>query len=180
MISFKASYIGTSNIQIQNKNGVWSDKPSSFVRLHPQCPRDFLTIGRTAILWYKNNNARPTLASSIYNDAAYDYENLHYYALTEQQSDFEELIPEKILGFAEIKPIRKDLHEIVFLQVNPEKNYKNKNRNVKNIGSSIINALVKYFPKKNIILEPASEALNFYLKQGFKSQVMSRYLKYYV
>lgn len=180
MITFRAQCYSTTEYLQKNNKKKYIPTPASFVEINYKEKEDLSAIIKTSEIWRKNNDGKTTFASEIaYN--AYYYHNKpisKIYALTKQMNDFKNLIPEKILAIMEVLP-RDNFNEILLLQVDPLKNFEKKLRECKNIGSAFIQSFIKMFPKKDIILEPLENAREFYLKQGFENQVLSRLLRYY-
>ena len=181
MINFKASYHLSTEYLKKNVNNEYEKFPASFVEIQTKQKDDIFALMHTAKLWQTENNGKTTFASDIAHDAYYDnhIQTAKIFALTKQKNNFENLIPEKILALMEVLPRGKKLQEIIFLQVSPEKNFNNKNREYKNIGKSFVTSLINLFPQKDIVLEPLENARKFYLKLGFENQLLSRTVRYY-
>ncbi len=161
-ISFKASYICDSQVKRNNK-----PCSLSFVQIDTKNKSDIIALKELDSMWGKK-----TFFSEISDNASQD--NLYglnskydqYYALTAQTKDFDKLDSEQILGLVQVEP---DLHcnEIKYLQVLPTQNYSNPEREYKNLGSSIVNTIMKLFPEKKLMLYSSNSAINFYKKLGF-------------
>jgi len=189
-ISFKANPMMQVSVK-KLDNNKYAPAKATLVELCPDNANDLSCLDDVSGIW------KETFAYGIWHDAYQQHvnghdekEKTHFYAVTEQNKDFEKLNPNKILGLVEFKKNDgKHSNEIVFLQTNPKNishhKSKNKPQNIfaellsifslnkskteyKSIGSSIINSLKTLFPNEDIFLYSAEWAQGFYKKQGFK------------
>ena len=119
----------------------------------------------------------------IADNASLDYrcktsfEDKKYYVLTCQKRNFEKLDPDSILGAVQVESHEK-YNEINYLQVIPEQNYLNPEREYKNVGASIVDTILKLYPNKQLMLYSSNSAINFYKKIGFnQDKTDTRYNK---
>lgn len=86
--------------------------------------------------------------------------------LTKQTDNFEHLKAKDVIGTAEISKIKNGEIELVYLQANPQFVYSFEPRQIKNIGTSILDYLKQVNNKIRLI--SSSSSINFYLKNKFK------------
>ncbi len=169
-INFKASFLKTVYIPKKVSDSNYKKQEVSIVELDPKNKKDVMALAETACKW---ENVAPGYSSEIYNEALKtkmypDVIAEHYYALTRQNEDYENLSADKILGLA-LYSEKNDIHnELNWLQVNPETNKKNSTeRKYKNIGTELVN-YIKQIADKPIYVQSADDAMKFYEKNSFK------------
>ena len=121
----------------------------------------FSTIALNVV---KKRLAHLPLKTKNYPDVAQE----HYLALTTQNSNFEAVEPNKILGLALYFEKKAPANEIAWLQSNPSTNHESGIRTYKKIGTTLVNYMKGLF-KKPLYVQSADNAIPFYQKQGFKS-----------
>lgn len=94
--------------------------------------------------------------------------------LTKQTDNFEHLKAKDVIGTAEISKIKNGEIELVYLQANPQFVYSFEPRQIKNIGTSILDYLKQVNNKIRLI--SSSSSINFYLKNKFKMVSVKRHL----
>ncbi len=179
MINFRANYIGNTPIK-QLYNNKYVDTKANLIELNPNNNSDLMALKEIGNSWYCGSS----LAAEIYLDAKENYlystkNKQKFYALTSQKDTFEKLNSEKILAVIEAEEYNKNILEIIFLQVHPYYNYYSYDREYKKIGSGLLDIIKKIYSDKIIILKPVFEAINFYLKNGFKELSKHSLYMYY-
>ncbi len=107
-------------------------------------------------------------ASSIYSDVVINKRADSVYAVTKQMDSFENLLPRKILGLAEVFRITRDKISLEYIQVKPKYAYDEDNfRGLKGIGGALVNFLKSSENVKKIQVNPTYSAMDFYVKKGF-------------
>lgn len=164
-ITFKAKYVSTHRIKQLNDN---SSPKVNLVELDPMSEKDIQAIKTVNLMWKDGY----TYADDILDDLC-DYVETNlpqkvFLALTTQKKNFQELIPEKILGLGDIltEP-NSDQIKIKRLQTAPNEEYNNPKRNLAGIGRALLDGIKKMFPV-NITLDSEKDAIEFYLKNGFE------------
>ncbi len=161
-ISFKGHYICDSQVKRNNKPCALS-----FVQIDTKNKSDIAALKELDYMY-----ERKSYFGDISDNASLDYRcnisfnDKKYYVLTSQKRDFEKLDSDMILGAVQVEP-HENCNEINYLQVIPEQNYFNPEREYKNLGSSIVNTIMKLFPEKKLMLYSSNSAINFYKKLGF-------------
>lgn len=181
MINFKAKPIYPVNIMKIDGVGYRTKTPANFVELESNSYSDVLALSRAAMLWDKENNNKTTLAAAIFSDFVDDYTKpeFKFFAVTKQMEGFDRLNPDDILGIAEVKPLTSKMQELVLLQTRPRDKFISQNRKYTEVGRNLVESIISLFPKKDLLVEPLAEARDFYFKLGFKSQILSRFLRFY-
>lgn len=173
MISFKANYIN-SEIILKNDNVRHSPQKVAFVELNPDCLSDAECVEQVANSWIDFEKEHDFFGYTIYNGLIRNKSRLQrisgerFFALTSQLDDFHCLIPDKILGLAQVMESDKDTQYLEYLQVNPRNTKGALHPEFRHIGTAMLNSLKKVFVDKNITLDSVRYATNFYLKNGFK------------
>lgn len=170
-INFTANLIKRTQIQRRNSDNKFEPYDVSIVELDKNYEPDINSLYKASILW---NDQGARYSSNIYHDATkgYEYDDVkreHYFALTEQNKDFDNLDEEKILGLMLFSESVYPDDEITWLQVRPNTNTPNSwKRKYKGVGTAMINMLKDTNLKKDIRVKSADDAVEFYKKQGFK------------
>ena len=172
-INFGAKPINRINIKIFDKRvNDFVHCQATFVKLDPKNSSDISAVGEAAKTW-KNSK----YASKIATAARWMNTNpIEVYALTIQKDKFDTLIPEKILGLAEMRKDNKipDEDFLYHLQVKPDainvdSNGKN---NYKYVGSSILKSLKKIYSDIFLYAEDNQKIQKFYRDNGFIADYM--------
>lgn len=172
-INFTANFLKTTKIPKLNNDGKYSNAKVSLVELNKKDNSDKNALKKVANLW---NEKEFTYASEIFYDAAkpFEYDNItkeHYYALTTQSENFENLEPEKILGLNVFSETTKPENELNWLQTDPSQRYGSiEKRQYTEIGKTIVEYLKEHFTNKPISVFAADDAINFYKQLGFKNR----------
>lgn len=193
MISFTAKYISPVIIDKKNpQNGKFEPCKGCFIEFDSLNQIDINALGKISDKW--NNNH--TLAESMlleaqeifYNSQHIGFNNkpnskIRFFGLTTQQTGFDIVDADKVLGLAEVESRSKTVNETVFLAVHPEHKYIAKNRQFKHVGEVILETIEKIFPHKIHILAPSDDdARAFYRKLKYvvykkNSEYLAKYLK---
>ena len=172
MISFKANLIyNDRKVTKYDFNKTTQDHPVSFVRVIPTDEKDILALQKTKDLWKKT-----TFASTIFDRALgmfydeIDPEDREIFLLTEQNSDFENLVAEKILAMGLVMTRSKFSKYITYLQTNPNYMFQNRQNclsGLKGIGTEFLECCKLKFKDFLLILNATKDSEQFYLKNGF-------------
>ena len=168
-ISFGANPL--NRIKIKKYNSIekrFENYPVRFVRLENKYS-DISVVDRAAVEWEDAKYIKRIASSSHWMNIRDDVE-IDVYALTTQQNNFDELIFDKILGFAEIRNDANNRKKRILnrLQVRPDAiNLGNPhNKKFKHIGCSILKSLKKIY--NNLHLESENILTDeFYMANGF-------------
>lgn len=132
-----------------------------FVEINSQNKKDIKVLKKIAKNWDSKS-----YASNIFEKAK-SQPTLKTYALTKQNSDYENLEHENVLGLCQLSKEMGDVVCIEYLQTNPEFQIENKNRVYKKIGSRILHSLKKVFYDKTLRVNYLFEKITFYMDNGF-------------
>lgn len=170
-INFTANFITNKRILKRNENGMYAPYNISVVELDKNNEKDKEALHDTVVDWYYDN-ARYIF--DIYHEADkdYDYPNVnqeHFYAITKQTSNFDDLEYKEILGLMLFSETKLKEDEINFLQVKPTTNkHQSYIQEYKNVGKTLIEFLKETKNKKTIMVNSVPEMVDFYKKQNFK------------
>lgn len=179
MINFKANFIKPVTIKHGNNK-----QDVSFVEIDTNNKKDITTLSNVAYGW-----GIKTYAYDIYTNAAdtwrkggmgfYSVNPEHYYAVTKQKDNFEDLNFNEILGVVQLNE-NDDSNEIKYLQIDPKHCHGSDKRKYSNIGHSIVDSLKSLYPQKKMTLYANYDAIDFYKKEGFKEdESNTRYYEMY-
>lgn len=172
-INFTANLVKQTQVQETADNNNYIPSDVSIVELDKHDERDIKSLYKTIILW-KDQNAK--YSSEIYHEAVkgYEYDDTeqeHYFALTSQKNDFNNLDPERILGLMLFSQTNRTEDEINWLQVRPNTSHKQTwKRQYKGIGEGLINLLKGTWLNKPIHVQADVNAVEFYKKMGFTNR----------
>ena len=178
-INFKAKPINKIAVQKYSKSQKsFLPLKTTFVKLDSESRRDLLVVEYAAAKW-KDAKYIQKIATATHwmNNLPIDV-----YALTTQEKNFDKLILNKILGFAEMRPDDNDSRFVMlhYLQVKPEaiSSSRAKVKNYNNVGSSILSLLKKVYKNISLFSEDIPATHNFYRKNKFirDQGCYSRYL----
>ena len=169
-IRFGAKPIKRIKIQKFNKNiKDYAPIQAAFVKLESRS--DIETVHSVAELWSDNLYIKKIATAARWMD----FLPIEIYALTTQTNNFNNLKPNKILGFAEMRndnnfPKYKQLYH---LQVKPDainvnnNNNKNKNNKYKHVGGAMLESLKCIYNNISLFTINSPNIENFYRKHGF-------------
>ena len=164
-ISFTACYKAGTTVKKDGKI-----QCANIVELK-QNKRDLDTLKRLSLLWSKQgSNFLPYLVSDFVTNFVDNFDDKQCLAVTLQENNFEQLDPQKILGVSLI--IKEgDAKRISWLQVQPNNCYssKSENKNIRQIGHSLLSYIIKEYGKTPIYVLSSYDAMTFYKKHGFST-----------
>ena len=147
---------------------------ASIVKLDPKNSYDMNALDEISKYWDSIHNwIEFCFADDIYKDALKtaknNTKNKSFLALTLQNSNFEHLEKDKILGLAEVVTDKsKKLHKISYLQAHPSHTRYGADRGFKRIGKRLMEFILKNYPM-DIELTSLDSLRSFYKKFGFRS-----------
>lgn len=185
-VSFKAKYINNASV-VKLADKMPKRVNAAIVELEPKNYGDWYAIEWFAEKLSQNNN-KSNYALKIRDsfnrvmDENITDSNLYHYMLTSQESDFENLDTEKILGTFMVvdkcKLSKKRLQslnaqteyvtKIRFLQGSPENYYGNPERKYSGIGKAMLDFVKDKFNNFDIVLKADKSEIPFYLSQGLE------------
>ncbi len=173
-ISFKANYLKNVTVLERKSPGNYGDTDVSIVELDPKDKRDMSALGNVACKW----STKHSYGLNIYNDAldeksgqnkSSDIYNKHFYAITNQDSNYKHLDDRKILGLAVFSEMDGPFNVLDWLQISPSTNEtQSRSRKYKNLGTAIIN-FIKGTSDRSVYVDSSMPAIDFYKKNGFNS-----------
>lgn len=186
-INFGAIYRGSTTVKKVEKGAKKEDLKVSVAELENDNIYDLEAIEEVAEK-FSHNNSRGNYAKNICDSFSNAVEigekdkDTHYYVLTLQNSDYDILEPDKILGTFMVKDKRTMsqkrklalksktdyVTKIQFLQGTPDSYYENPERKYSGTGKAMTDFVKQNFKTYDIALNAAEKAIPFYLSQGFK------------
>ena len=164
-INFKANYLNSTYIRKLNPaTKKYVPDMVHFVEINPQNKKDIKALKKVAQVW-----DRKSYANRIYQNAK-SKPNLKTYALTHQDSNYEILEHDNILGLCQLSKENYDVFCIEHLQTKPEYQVENKNREYKRIGRRTLHSLKKVFYDKTLRVNYLFDKIPFYMDNGFDSE----------
>ena len=161
-VNFKGNYLNSTNVKKLNPTTrKFAPELAHFVEIDSRNKKDIKALKRVAQTW--NNDS---YANRIYQNAK-SKPNLKTYILTRQDSNYEILESDNILGLCQLSKENYDVFCIEHLQTKPEYVQENKNREYKTIGRSILDSLKKVFHDKTLRVNYLFEKIPFYMDNGF-------------
>ncbi len=168
-INFTANLL--SHPTVQHKSSAFGYKPAevSLVELDKKNKHDVDAIRQTSQDWMDKGGQ---FISNYYHDMVKpfeyaDVEKEHFYALTTQKSDFENLKGKDILGVMMFAETRNPENEIEWLETNPQtKKASGLKREYKDVGKKLVEYVRANFKQKDIFVQSADSAIGFYKKLG--------------
>lgn len=165
-ISFGANFLNSAQVYKKAQNNEYKKTKVSFVKMNPKDDKDIETLDNIQKYWDYDK-----YAPNIYNFALKIRKNelpqkrFKIYALTTQNTDFENLDDRNILGAVLGETTKKDFLYIDYLQVNPKYIYY-PDTDYKRNGSAILDSLKTHYSE--IMLKPTKGSTEkFYEKNGF-------------
>ena len=168
MINFKGQYIQPITIQRKGIDNNFHDYKVSLAELKTSSQNDLIAINNLNCAW--NNcqtlvNDTAKIFNSLYAKTK-SSEDEHFYVITTQKENYDKLNQDNILGILQTKNKNGKI-EIENLQVSPSTNYFAIVRNFKQVGRSLVTAVINLNRDKSIELLSEFSALPFYEKMGF-------------
>ena len=167
MITFGAKFISSANIQKLGHDKKYREINTSFVKLSHESKKDCNVLCELAG-WDSYDTFSKTINDNFQNlSIQKNILGYEFFALTTQESNFENLDPNNILGLLQTSERLKDNY-IEYLQTNPEYMLGAATRKFKGIGKTMMNAYMKMLGKnKTIHLDSTPNAADFYKRIGF-------------
>ena len=173
MISFKAHYINNINIKKLAQNKEYKDSPVSFIELDINSASDLNALAKLKEIWGKEAKFATKICNAFedYHYKARRDKTQRFYALTNQQGNYQNIDSNKILGITSIYKDNDngDYFEIINLQTNPKYRHGLENREIKHVGEAIIQSLKEIFNKDLIFLYSSEAGKPLYKKMGFET-----------
>jgi len=177
-INFRAKFIKNDYIKNFDKiNNTYKPLKVAIVELDSKKQSDIFAISNICKNWKKAKyiDSIIRIMKCIFSGFL-DKDERKIYALTTQKKHYDQLQSDKILGITEIDLSKGEGVYLDYIQVNPDFLYTNTNpnRKYKNIGKCILD-FIKDFYKKEITLCSDYRVIDFYEKNGFKSEDESNF-----
>ena len=167
-VSFKANYL--HSIRLEKINNEKTQK-AALVELDPKSELDNSSIQQIIYDWGGINSYSYDIAYNMgqilceLNDESMP--TPRFFAITEQRSNFNKLVPESILALAETTSMKDNVINIDFLETNIDQAYNAKNAKFQHIGTTMLDYLKTLFSGKTLELNATNESMSFYIKNGF-------------
>ena len=161
-VNFKANFINKTSIQKYNSaTGSFLPHAVSFVELSNKNLTDRWVLKKTSRLW-KNSYAYDMYKNQRKN------KDLRFFAITEQDTNFEVLEAKKILGLSQVMNIDVGVYNVDYLQTNPQYTVNMTNRKYKKIGTTMLDNLKNVFHYNTLKLTSLYDVIDFYLNNNFR------------
>ena len=169
-ISFTARFVDSTKIKHRLSFFKNEKLETSIIELDKKNPDDMKALHDAAFSWYDNGGRYATNIYHKATDNTYlkDVTKEHYFALTTQKNDFENVKPNKILGLMMFSETSNFDNEINYLEVNPSTNRsKHLIREYKNVGKALVDYVKRAYKEKSLFVFSDARVIKFYKKQGF-------------
>ena len=168
-LNFGAKLIKRTSVGRCNQSKEFSYEPLSgcIVEIEPNLKKDKKAVDSAVSTWGEYDWYGHSIAEDI-NSGILQKQKGKVYAMTLQNSDFDNLDGELIIGLSEVIPKGKNKQEIKFLQASPIKNKSGNKKEYINVGQSFIDMLKKNPLNFRIIVQASYNAANFYEKMKFR------------
>lgn len=168
MISFQARYISPALVMRQEPSGYKNTKVS-FVELDTKAYSDFRAIEQLKYFWGKDSDYISDICESFLEvlNGAVKEKVIKFFALTAQDSNFEKLNSDKILGIVEFEKVNEKVNHINYIQAGKNFSHYTNMPEYKYIGSALLNLLKSRYSNQDILLL-STDAGGFYKKNGFE------------
>lgn len=137
----------SSKVKIKHlQKGEWKDKSVSFVKFDTNKRKDRAVINEVSRLWNGDN-----FSASIAEEVNILGKDSQVYGITLQDKNFRDIDSQKVVGLLTTDRIDKttDAVEVYRMGVIPEFSHSNKKRNVKYIGTALLEGLKKALNKNS-------------------------------
>lgn len=188
-VTFGAKYINGATV-VKRPNRMPIKVDAAIVELEPKNMGDWYAL-ESFTEECSQNNKKSNYATNIcksFNrmiDENIVDKNLHHYMLTVQQSDFENLDPEKVLGAfmvadkIKLSPKRKQslgvkteyVAKIRFLQGLPKNYYENIDREYSRTGQAMTDFVKSEYTDGDIVVHVDKSEIPFYVAQDFEQSL---------
>ena len=170
MISFGARYINSAQVQkISYVNDFIGPVEVSCVELNPKNANDVNAVMDLVDMWDSNEKYEEIVGLNMYASSEDELTgDVRYYALTEQEDDFENLNPSDILALSQVNVKGGKDVELEYLQVKPEPRLIFSTHTIKRAGCAMLDSLKNIFKGFKITLFSNITATGFYEKNNFK------------
>lgn len=172
MINFKAHYVQPATILKQNNlTGSFENYKVRMAELEPVSAADSVLLKKTAKLWGGKDFSFVDNISDDFENFFKDQNeksNTKFLVLTSQKGNLKKLKPLDILACAEVAQKTHNRLELKYLEVAPIYTHLIKDRQIKNIGKAMLDGIKTLLPNKDIELVSSTDAVNFYLRNGFE------------
>lgn len=165
-ISFKAKYLTTESIQKASETRYI---PASVVELDSRSCKDRDAFSEVNESWENGCSLARHVMANLDDNSIIGDVNRRFIVLTLQRQNFDKLIPQKVLGVAEVLDTEDYVVELMHLQADPENNMLSSNPKYKGIGSALLRVIKKMFPDSDITLFSSEKAEEFYHHHGFET-----------
>lgn len=166
MINFKANYIQNIPIKTLDSDNTYKSQDVNFVEIDINNSKDVTAINQVADIWGEKSFADNIVFDIEQNSKDINAQgNLRVFALTKQNSDFQNLDENQILALVDVEKTQSDDLFINYLQVAPQLVYCLRKLPIKRCGSAVLDCLKNLFSNKTITLN--SRSRNFFLNNGF-------------
>lgn len=177
-VSFRATLINKHFVYKKQNNNFDTKLEADFVELDINSEEDYETIRSVGSTWEEGSSLAGDLwdmyTSQKFCTTNKEFPQYRYFALTDGSKT---LNANNVLGIASLLKENDKTYKLQHLQVNPKHIYSNTKRELKHVGSAIIESILKLIPNKDITLYPYSkEAEKFYEKLNFEKLRNSFYM----
>ncbi len=163
-VNFKAKYIDNAFVQTKMGRNRFIPKEVALLKVDSQSEKDKKVLSQICSKWEKKNNLIRLVLLSLESKRNKEH---NIYLLSEQEDNFEELLPEKILGIAKISNYNK-ICPLDFIQINLTYEHTNEKRKIKKLGEAMMDFVLDKAGNRKTYLDAYTKVVEFYKKFGFK------------
>ena len=183
-VNFTANLISHPSIPKRASAVHYKQTPVSLVELDHNDKNDVKAIQQTEKSWFGHGGVYIEQFSRDFEKQLLeeDVTKGHFYALTSQKDGFDKLQSDKILGVMELNETSDKVNEIKWLETNPksQKLRGGYGREYKNVGKSLVKYVLNTYNKKDIFVQSAYRAINFYKKLGAEQPAKDTVNQFYL
>jgi len=163
-VNFKAKYIDNAFVQAKTGKNRFIPKEVALLKVDLKSKKDKQALSQICSRWEKKNNLIRLVLLSLESRSNKKH---NIYLLSEQEDNFQKLLPSKILGIAKVSDYNK-ICSLDFLQTNPKYEHTNEKRKIKRIGDAMVDYVLHKAGNRKTYLDSYAKVVEFYKKFGFK------------
>lgn len=164
-VSFKARFVDNAFVQVQRSKDCPLFQEVALLKVNKNSKSDKNALIETCKKWQKKDKLARILMLNLNGTLQTDERDI--YIISQQDGDYRKLIPDKILGMAEVST-HDEFCLIDYFQTNPKHSSKNKKRKIKEAGRSLADYITYKAGKRKTYANAIRSAVGFYKACGFK------------
>ena len=173
-VSFGAKFISPAYIK-ESIDGTYKTRAASIAQLSTTESSD-RSLLNNIVKNYINNKLPDEYIYADDISRKYNYiyrenpedDSSKFFVLNIKDNNFQALDPENCLGVTQVNVVSPKYCELRYLQVNPNTKHGKEFQKYKGIGTAIIDFIKDFFNDRDIVVQPDTAVIDFYLKNKFK------------